>query len=79
MRYFSRTNRLANILLALSGICFMAMFITFFKGQELRFFFFLASTLFSLVIGIALKGIVKDAKEDLGIINNTIHGSGKPL
>lgn len=88
MRYFNRTNRLANILLALSVVCFIAMWIVIIKEQVIDqvlqysngnvvrgaifFIFFLTATIFFLIIGVTLKCIVKDAKEEFDIINNKI-------
>jgi hypothetical protein len=83
MRYFNRTNRLSNILLVSSAILLViSLFVLgggvldqvfeFSNGNYVRggiiFTIWFLLSLIALITGIALKCIVKDAKEELDII-----------
>lgn len=89
MYYFDRTNRLSNILIVSSVICFIISLRVLFKGSVIDQVFvfsngnyikggiiftiwFLISIL-TLIIGISLKCIVKDAKEELDIIKKAFN------
>lgn len=81
MRYFDRTNRLSNILFGASVLLFVVSLGILFKGavadqifefsngnfvrNGIVFSMFFMMSVFSLVLGIALKCIVRDAKEEL--------------
>ncbi|MDF2984558.1 MAG: hypothetical protein K0R50_68 [Eubacterium sp.] len=86
MSYFDRTRKMSNILIGISIVAFLIsakLFLAdgvvdqifefsngnFVKVGILHSIFFLIS-LFSLIMGIALKCIVKDAKEELDSIKN---------
>ena len=87
MHYFDRTNRLSNILIGSSVISFVISVIVLFKGHVIDQVFpysngnyvkngiifaiwFLLSVL-NLLVGIAMKCIVKDTKEELDAIKES--------
>lgn len=86
MRYFERTNRLAHILFVAGGLLFVISLGILFKGSVgdqifefsngnyvrngIWFVMFFLSAVFSLVLGIVLKCIVRDAKEELDQIRD---------
>lgn len=89
MHYFDRSNRLSNILIVISVISFIISLFVLFKGSVIDEVFkysngnfvkagiiftilFLISIL-TLIIGISLKCIVKDAKEELDTIKNNFN------
>lgn len=94
MRYFERTNRMAHILFIAGGLLFVISLGILFKGSVgdqifefsngnfvrngIWFVMFFLSAVFSLVLGIVLKCIVRDAKEELDNMQHT-HSSGNKL
>ncbi len=92
MRYFNRTNKMSNILICSSVIFFIIAVNLFFKhgiadqvftysnGNYIKggiiFAICFLLSLFQLITGIALKCIVKDAKEELDTIKQ--ENIGKP-
>ncbi|RAU99231.1 hypothetical protein [Paenibacillus sp. YN15] len=95
MRYFERTNRMAHILFAAAGLCFIISLGIFFKGavsdqifefsngnfvkNGILFAMFFLSAVFSLVLGIVLKCIVRDAKEELDNIGHAAQSGSNKL
>lgn len=95
MRYFERTNRMAHILFVAGGLLFVISLGILFKGSVgdqifefsngnfvrngIWFVMFFLSALFSLVLGIAMKCIVRDAKEELDQIRDTQPGGDSKL
>lgn len=93
MRYFERTNRMAHILFIAGGLLFAISLGILFKGSVgdqifefsngnfvrngILFAMFFLSAVFSLVLGIVLKCIVRDAKEELDHIRHTESAGGK--
>lgn len=93
MRYFERTNRMAHILFVASGLLFAISLGIFLKGavvdqifefsngnfvkNGILFAMFFMSSVFSLVLGITLKCIVRDAKEELDNIQHKDSSSSK--
>lgn len=91
MRYFDRTNRMSNLLICSSIIFLVLAAGVFFKqgvvdqvfaysnGNSIKagiiFTIYFLLSVFSLVTGIALKCIVKDAKQELDIIKRNITGT----
>lgn len=89
MHYFDRTNRLSNILIVISAISFIRSLFVFFKGSVVDQVFIYSNgnyvkdgiiftilfliSVFTLIIGIALKCIVKDAKEELDTIKKVFY------
>jgi hypothetical protein len=81
MKFFTRTNRMSNIMLVLS-VLFFCLSIYGILHLELKFMFnnepiwsflsiiYIIIFLISFLMGIALKCIVKDAQEDLKILEN---------
>lgn len=84
MRYFDRTNKFSNILLVSSAIFFVLVIIYLFRGSVVDqvfefsngnyvrsgviFAIYFLLFVFTLITGIALKCVVKDAKEELDTI-----------
>ena len=84
MHYFDRTNRLSNILIVSSVISFIISLVALFKGSVIDqvfefsngnfvkggiiFTIWLLISVLTLIIGISLKCIVKDAKEEVDTI-----------
>jgi uncharacterized membrane protein len=81
MPYFERTKRLSNILVGISIISFLVACIVFLQGDVydqifpfsngnyvrngIIFTIFFLLSVFTLIIGFALKSVVKDAKEEI--------------
>ena len=84
MRYFDRTNKMSNILIGSSTIFFVIAVIALFGGSVadqvfefsngnfvrggILFTICFLLSIFTLIVGIALKCVVKDAKEELDAI-----------
>ncbi|MFM9329720.1 hypothetical protein [Paenibacillus mesotrionivorans] len=95
MRYFERTNRMAHVLFIAGGLLFVISLGILFKGSVgdqifefsngnyvrngIWFTMFFLSSVFSVVLGIGLKCIVRDAKEELDHIRDTTSGGGSKL
>lgn len=93
MRYFERTNRMAHILFIAGGLLFVISLGILFKGSVgdqifefsngnfvrngILFAMFFLSAVFSVVLGIVLKCIVRDAKEELDNMRHTHSGGNK--
>jgi hypothetical protein len=93
MRYFERTNRMAHILFIAGGLLFVISLGILFKGSVgdqifefsngnfvrngILFAMFFLSAVFSVVLGIVLKCIGRDAKEELDNMQHTHSGGNK--
>ncbi|WP_062107348.1 hypothetical protein [Bacillus niameyensis] len=86
MPYFERTKRLSNIFFALSAIFLIVTVVIFFNGDVYWAFFHygdidlmtiiftvsLITTLFILALGISLRSIALDAREEIQFIKKQI-------
>ena len=70
MHYFDRTNKFSNRLIIMSILSFIISILALFKNSEnpIAFAIWFTISIVCILICIALKCIVKDAKEELDII-----------
>lgn len=89
MRYFDRTNRMSNILIVSSIISFIISIVVLFKDgvgnqvfeysngnfvrEGIAFTIWFLMAVLSIVIGISLKCIIKDAKEEVDTIKKVFN------